>query len=228
MGDEVPPEPQSIDTGGGAAVHGSVTTGGGEFVGRDKNVYYQLDVLRLVEALRQALPSDDPAPDHLLDTLTRFQYFHTRLFEWKELHNFLNDVIFTLDQFAREVERLDASGQPGEARALARLWRPVDQKVTVMLDWAATVQHIAAKPFIRLPEGGLQGPAWAVETHTARLRIGELFQPRNFDLAGLYDATHAFMDVVERHLYLADKSLRDTAMELYHLSSIVLGSVKHG
>ncbi len=186
----------------------------------------ELDVPRLVETLRQALPQDDPAPQHLLETLGRFQRLHACLAEWKELHNMMNDIIYTVDQFSREVERMDASGQRGDPRALARQWRPVAQKVAILLDWSATVQHISS-PFVKLSNGGMQGPKWAIDMQAAEARLAELLQPSNFDATALYDATCAFVDAAERHMYLADKQLRETVGELYNLSSIVLGSISH-
>jgi len=199
---------------------------GGDFIGRDKNVnYYRLDLPRLLTVLSAALPKDDPLPQQLLDSLTRFQELHARLYEWKELHNYLNDVLVSKGQFAREVERLDAQGVPGDRRALARLWRPVSQKVSLLLDWAATsVQHIAA-PLVQTPDGW-QGPRWAIEIQAASTRIDALLQPGEFDLTALYDATNDFADVSERKMYQTDKQLRNTASELYTLSQIILGSMK--
>lgn len=183
-----------------------------------------LDVNKVISTLQDALPTGDPTPRHLVDTLQRFQDFHSRLYEWKELHNYLNDVTMILDQFEREVERLDASGSRGDPRALARLWRPVAQKIDFLLAWATTLRHID-RPLER-SDDGLKGPAWATELHGVRVRLEELLRPTDFDLTALYDATYDFSDTAQRHLYLADKALRDTAGELYNLSSLVIGSSK--
>jgi hypothetical protein len=185
-----------------------------------------LDVNKVVATLQEALPAGDPMPRHLIETLQRFQTFHACLHEWKELHNYLNDVTMVLDQFEREVERLDASGSPGDARSLARQWRPVTQKVDFLLAWASTVKHIS-NPLAQT-EAGLTGPAWAIELHSAHLRVKELLDPADFDLTALYDATYDFSDTAQRNLYLADKSLRDTAGELYNLSRLVIGSKVEG
>lgn len=186
----------------------------------------ELDVLKVVKVLREALPLDDPTPQHLLETLKRFQYFHACLSEWKELHNLLNDITYAADQFSREVERIDVGGPHSDEKALARLWRPAAQKTALLLDWATTIKYIAL-PFVKLPSGELQGPSWAIELHTARTRIDELFQPGSFDAVCLYDATRVFIDVAERHMYIADRRLRDTVAELFNLSSVVLESIVH-
>ena len=213
-------------------------TVGGDVTGRDKTVqgdevrgdkivnYMQLDVQKLVETLKQALPAGDPLPQNLIDTLKDFREFHTRLYEWKELHNVLNDVVFVFDQFAREVERRDAAGEIGDVRLLKRLWRPIEQKVEILRDFAARVTHIGS-PLVVLSDGSLQGPPWAIDLVAGAERMQELFAEDSVDMAALYDATYAFSDAAEKHVYLADKQLREAAGELYNLSNVLLGSLSH-
>ena len=218
---------------GGINLTGDQANIGGDVVGRDKvtqvqgnqiNTYLQIDLAQLAATLKQALPANDPLPDRLVAALQDFKQYHARLWEFKELHNALNDVVFVLDQFAREVERLDAAGQTGSARALARLWRPVDQKVDLLITFAAGVQYIGA-PLVER-NGGWQGPAWAIELQSAAQRLNELLTPSDYDFTALYDATNTFSDAADKHLYLADKQLRDTAGELYNLSQQLLGEFK--
>jgi hypothetical protein len=216
---------RQIDTDGGSYFEGDIDTDGGDVIGGDKIINYQLDIEKLVEVLRQSLPDDDPTPQRLHDTLQGFQHFHSQLFEWKELHNYLNDILYVLDQFTREVERVDAGGQSGNPRALTRLWRPIVQKLLLLLDWAGTVHYIHDTPYIEQEDGSLQGPKWAVELQIARIQVDEALKPDTFDFFILYDAAFEFNGAVDRHMYLADKKLRDTAGELYNLSRIVLGSV---
>ncbi len=219
--------PRDIQTGGGTYTEGDVTTGGGDFVSGDKIVQnIQLDIPRLVAALRAALPSGDPAPQRLLEVLKSFQYYHTRLHEWKKLHNCMNNILNDQGQFLHEVERLELSGVTPNAGLLRRSWRPVSQKVAILLDWAATVQYIATPPFSRMPEG-MQGPPWAVEVCVSGKRLDDLLSTALVDINELSDAAYDFVDVVERYMNLADESLRDTAGELYSLSQVVLGGLAH-
>ncbi len=206
---------------------------GGDVVGRDQvtqvqgdqiNTYIELDLPKLLETLKQSLPENDPLPDRLVAALQNFRQYHTRLWEFKELHNALNDVVFVLDQFSREVERLDAAGQKGDTRTLARLWRPVDQKVDLLVELAKGLQHIG--PPLVESKGSWQGPPWAIELRMAAQRINDLLEPANYDFAALYDATYAFSDAAEKHMYLADKQLRDTAGELFNQSNQLLGEFK--
>ena len=234
-----PIDPNSTTNAGDPAISGGINLTsdqaniGGDIVGRDKvtqvqgdqiNNYLQIDLAQLAATLKQALPANDPLPDRLVAALHSFKQYHARLWEFKELHNTLNDVVFVLDQFAREVERLDAAGQTGDVRALTRLWRPVDRKVDLLIEFAAGVQHIGA-PLVQR-NGSWQGPAWAIELQSAAQRINELLSPTDYDFTALYDATNAFSDSADKHLYLADKQLRDTAGELYNLSQQLLGEFK--
>ncbi len=178
--DEEKDQPGSVDTGGGAGIEGNVELTGGDFIGRDKAVQgdevrgdkyvqiNQLDIGKLVQTLRETLPTDDDTPLALVQTLRSFQVFHSRLFEWKELHNFLNDISFSMSQLSREVERIEAQGSPVNRRMLARLWRPIGNLVLAMLEWAATVEYIAEQPFSEMSGGsparpGLWRPRWPAD-----------------------------------------------------------------
>jgi len=121
---------------------------------------------------------------------------------------------------------LDITQSEGNARALRRSWRPVARKVDILLDFAGTVEYIAEQPF-KVSDAGMQGPNWAIELHVAGNRVDQVLRDDDVDESALYDATYDFNDVAERHMYLADKKLRETAGELYTLSRIVLGSMGH-
>lgn len=218
---------RNIQTEGGSYTKGNVSTGA-DFVGRDKHVYnqtIQLDLEKLTEILNKALPPGDPLPRQLLEALKQFKSFHTQLFEWKELHNYLNDILYVLGQFTRHVDRLDQQKEALDLRLLLSLWRPVSHKVELLLDFAASVKYIAEAPFLHVP-AGLQGPVWAVELYVSRTRLDELLRRREAaDPYELTDAAFEFSDLAEKHMFLADKQLRQTSAELYNLSSIVLGNI---
>lgn len=216
---------KEITTGGGAYANGDVQTCGGDFVGRDQyNQYLQLDITKMAEALRRALPSSDPAPELWVNALKEFQLHHTCLYEWKELHNFLNDILVAFGQFKREVERIEISGEKPNTRALSRLWRPVVQKVEAMMDWATSIKYISDKP-LSYSEEYTEGPSWAIDLYAAKVMVDGLLERQALETADIYDAAFDFSDVAEQHMYLADKRLRSTAGELYNLSSIVLGKM---
>lgn len=233
-------DPSVANVSGGVGVTGELVAVGGDVTGRDKITqvqgdavqgdkivnYVQLDVQKLMETLKQALPDDDPLPAELIETLRSFRGFHAKLYEWKEVHNVLNDVLFVFDQFSREVERRDASGQPGDLRSLARAWRPVKQKIDLLRDAAAALQYIS-HPLVE-SAAGRQGPPWVIEILSAADRLADLLDDAQMNFEGLYDATNALGDAAEKHMYLADKKLRETAGELNDLSNLLLGSLSDG
>ncbi len=181
-----------------------------------------LDLPKVMDTLKTALPQGDLTAAHLMETLQRFEHFHALLSEWKELHNYINDVTHAAGQFTREVERLDSGSETPNLRSLGRLWRPVAQKVAILTEWATGARKITETPFKSSPQG-LQGPPWAVELHVAGGRLEALLGQPNADMAELYDATFDFVDLAEKHMFLADKQLREAAGELSNLSRIVLG-----
>ena len=234
MDDLVPNAASVSNVSGGLNLTSDRVNIDGDAVGRDKNtttiqgdqINYnvQLDVQKLVDTLQQALPAGDPLPANVLAVLKDFRSQHTRLYEWKELHNALNDVLFVFDQFSREVERRDATGALGDVRALKRLWRPIEQKVDLLLNFASTIQHIGS-PLVQNSDGSRQGPAWAIELAGAADQIKHLFEESQPSLENIYEATYAFSDAAEKHLYLTDKQLREASGELFNLSNALLGSV---
>ena len=212
---------------GGTHIDGDANVEGGDFVAGDKvvqNIQNVLDIEKLIAALKQVLPADDRTPEYLLETLQRFQNFHASLHEWKELHNFLNDVLMMSGGFNSEVERIEIAGETPNSRLLGRLWHPISQKVDALLDWGKSIQHID-QPF-RQSEQELNGPAWAIDLYVAKARLDELLKSANVNSGELVDARSEFADQSEKHMYLADKKLRETAEELYTLSRVVLGSMK--
>lgn len=186
-----------------------------------------LNIPKVAEALQQALPADDPTPRQLVETLKGFEYYHSRLFEWKELHNYLNNILISLGQFAREVERLDVHKKPVDPWDLYKLWRPVALEVDKLLDWAKSVRAIAEQPFTETESHELKGPDWAVKLQTARLTLDSLLKQEKVSVRELYDGYGEFNDVAETSMSQADKNLRDTAGELFNLSRVALGDLGH-
>ncbi len=220
-----------MNTGGGSVVQGSASTGGGDFVGRDQvninlDLGKEVDLGKVLHVLQNALPENDQTAEKLSALLRQFSQFHAQLYACKELHNGLNDIILALDPFKLGIERTYIKRKAPDMLELSQNWRPVRQKIQILLDFAACANAIITQPFAVLA-AGVQGPAWAVEVHTATQRIDALMEMKKADPAELYDAAFDFDDIVERHMYLADKQLRETTAGLYALSSQVLRSLGH-
>jgi hypothetical protein len=134
-----------------------------------------------------------------------------------------------LPQFTNAVDRTDYAN-PNEFRQARRnldsLWRGVAQPTNLLVEWAQTQHRIADEPLVISPEGA-SGPTWAVEIYVACNRLNQFFAQRLDDADELFDAAHDFNDLTEKHMFLADKALREAAGELSNLSRIVLGSLSN-
>lgn len=222
--------PSNINTGGGAAVGGAASAGG-DFVGRDKftinlDLRDGVDLAKVLEVLKSALPGDDHTAEHLLSLVTDFSRLHTLLFACKELHNALNDIIVALDPYRLYVERIFLQRRVINSFDLDQNWRPVRQKIKILLDFSSTASPIIPQPFAVM-ETGRVGPDWAIDIHTNSRRTDDLLNLKKPDPAELFDAVCDLDDAVERHMYLADKRLRDTTNALYVLTENVLRSLGH-
>lgn len=219
----------STNTGGGASVQGNASAGR-DFVGRDQlniNLFGKdADPAKATEVIQKILSAGDLNPQKFSALMDYFSRFHGQLADSKELHNALNDLVMSLDQFKLSVERAYLRGKALDLFELRQNWRPVGQKIQILLDFAAVVNSIIPQPFAIVDEG-VQGPGWAVEVYTASQRINELLGQKKPDRDELYDATFDFNDVVERHMYLADKQLRGIALSLCLLSDQVQRSLGH-
>jgi hypothetical protein len=205
---------------------------------------YQIDLPRIIEVLRQNLPSDDPVLSDFIRVLSVFRDFHVRLNDWNELHNQLSDILFNYGQFSREVERLSDSNEDPEPRAIGIHWHPVAQKVTALLDWASAPRNIfQGEPFARLQDR-IVGPPWAIELYNSCDRLDALLRPADLsrlftlpresltsrpqfvNINELYDAGSVFYDVAERWMYLVDRRVCNITMQLLTLSQVVLRTLE--
>ncbi|HNZ12663.1 MAG TPA: hypothetical protein PKL11_03325 [Anaerolineaceae bacterium] len=232
----------------GTTIQGSVGTQGGDFVGRDQ-VNIGLNVQDLVAALRQAFPAGDPRPEQVRQALLRFNAFHQALYEWKELHNALDEILNAFAPFMAQMERAQSNAQELNLDDLRSLWRPVSARVDALLDFGQNIQHIGTR---YQPGQTATGEKWALEladlrratsrllgiplagegdiagraaTRTGSLqRFGLLLGSRPDWWPPLYELTQNFNSAAYLYMHLADKKLRDTATELYILSKSIFGS----
>ena len=232
MSTEDPPRETSISVGGDVKDGNLIIGDGnrvqqGDTVAREKIIQniqnVNFDIEKLVAALKQSLPEGDPTPQYLLDALKSFQHYHASLHEWKELHNFLNDVLFMFAPFTLEIDRIEIANEQPNPRQLVRLWRPISQRVNSLLEWGKSIKHIGI-PFVQSGQG-LQGVVWAVDMCIVTEHLDQILRSQQVDASVLFDARGEFGEKAETHMYLADKKLRETADELYSLSRVVLGSL---
>lgn len=213
-------------------------------------IYKQgLNAEELVAALKRAFPKNDPRPEQFRQILEQFQVYHQTLYEWKEVHNALDEVITSFAQFSSEIHRADAEKTIPPLKTLRNLWYAVSVKVDALLEFARVINYIGE----RYEEQGGQpsgGASWAVKVSAMRNQINQqigLDEASGFDVSAqrsislvdksklmigirpdwwvaLYELNNEFNHVAYGQMHWADKKLRETATELYTLSKSVFGS----
>lgn len=212
------------------------------------NIYKGLNAEELVAALKRAFPKNDPRPEQFRMVLGQFQVYHSALFEWKELHNLLDEILTSFAQFSREIQRADSEKTIPSPRTLRTLWRPVSNCVDSLLQYAQGIEYIGKK-YESFGNRSV-GEIWAVKINELRNRINVqigLDESSEFDpstqhaatildkgklLIGLkpdwwlvlYEMNNEFGHLVYAQMHWADKKLRETAADLYHQSRDLFGS----
>ena len=243
---------------------GDITNGDGAFaqgqnaraVGKDGimiggsvsgNIYKGLSAEELIAALKRAFPQDDPRPEQFRIVLGQFQIYHQALFEWKELHNLLDEILTSFAQFSREIQRADSERKIPSLRTLRTLWRPVSNSVDSLLQYAQHIEYIGEK-YENFGDRSV-GEKWAVRINELRNRINAqigLHESSRFDLSTqykanildmgknwigfkpdwwvvLYEMNNEFDHLVYGQMHWTDKKLRETAADLYHRSRELFG-----
>jgi hypothetical protein len=212
----------------------------GELEGQD----FRVDLTRLIQALSHIPPEGGPEPDELITALRRLQNYHVLLSDWIALDGHLNDILFKYGSFFREVERLSAAHEDPEPTSIGKYWRPISQRVAILLDWAgAPRSFFETQPFARL-EDRMVGPLWAIQLCAAGDRLDEMVRPEKsprlfvrppgsrpprpptIDINELLDAASEFHDLAERTRYLAYIRMQEISAELLNFSNPVLGSLE--
>ena len=228
---------------------GALWSSGGDIAGG--NIYKGLNVDELVSALKEAFPKGDPRPEQLRKLLAEFekiQRLQQSLYEWKELHNALDDILTSFAQFSSEIHRADAEKVIPSLRTLNNLWYAVSVKVDALLEFARHINHIGRR--YQEEAGVISGEHWAVKISGMRNQINiqlGLNETSGFNLSTkrsigfaeksklmlgikpdwwitLCELNNEFNHIAYGQMHWADKKLRETATELYAISKSAFGS----
>jgi hypothetical protein len=241
-----PRKPPKKKEGGIDLKSDSARISGSQLVGRDHIVGLSgKEINRIIETLLKNFPKSLlQNPDELDNTLSDFRRYHQQLHEYKELHNGINDILVAFEPFKAEVNRSDVMGfveKPGNLRIY---WEPVSLHVSSLLTWSQTIQYIG-KPFQEFEDKSRSGEAWAIqfcelrngiddhlglnqystERNNYLARFMSDFRRRKYEipwLATLVELTGRFSNASSLFMNSADKQLRQTAQELFNLSSKAL------
>jgi hypothetical protein len=212
-----------------------------------------LNVDELISVLEEAFSKDDPRIRQLRRVFTdiqKMQQIQQTLYEWKELHNALDDIITSFAPFSSEIQRADKENVIPSASTLRNLWYAVSMKVDALLEFSSTINYIGKR---YKEEGSFStGENWAVKLSGMRRDINKLLgldQDSGFNSTTklsisftdkgklrlgikpdwwvtLFEYNNEFNHLVYGQMHWADKKLRESATELYSLSMSVFGSEK--
>jgi len=120
--------------------------------------------INLGNVLNNALSPNDPQLVTAKKILKELRLLSEKLYEWKELHNHLDEIINIFAQFSKQVDRLAVAGEPVEDMyRLNDSWQPVHRRTNVLLLWSEQDVKYIGEPYILLDDGGRRGEKWAVE-----------------------------------------------------------------
>lgn len=201
--------------------------------------------------MKEAFPKNDPRPEQLRKILLDFekiQRLQQSLYEWKELHNALDDILTSFAPFSSEIHRADAEKTIPSLSTLNNLWYGVSAKVDALLEFARAINHIGVR--YREEAGNVSGETWAVKISSIRNQVNiqlGLDERSRFNAStkrsvsfaeksklrigirpdwwiALYELNNEFNHIAYGQMHWADKKLRETATELYTLSKSAFGS----
>jgi len=214
---------------------GTTNVKDGDLVGGNKVIGLQSDeLIRLIEAI---FAPNYQTPERFDSVLQEFQKIHKTLYEWKELHNLLDEIMNSFNQFYSQIERLNGSSAKPDLEELQLLWSRVSIRVTELVEFAKNITQIGDR-YVE-DQDHLLGERWVLEILSLRNDLEKIFDPDEqvsleFFSRGvfsfgvkpqwwktMYRLTHVFYDKVFIHMHEGDKKLRESATNLYHLSEAV-------
>lgn len=120
--------------------------------------------VNLSNVLNNALSPDDPELASVKSLLKQLRHFYEKLYEWKELHNHLDEIINIFAQFSKQVDRLATAGEPIEDMyRLDESWQPIYRRMNKFLSWSEQDIKYIGEPYALLDDGSRRGEKWAVE-----------------------------------------------------------------
>ncbi len=204
------------------------TPTGGDFEARMGDVIHVEEIEwmaeRVRETLQHSLPTDEQAQAELCEVIAKLTALQARMAGWKELHHLLHEVLVAFSLFHTRVIPFGEGGfSADERQALLQNWRPCQDRVDMLVDFAEEIEHIG-RPFRR--EGReLRGERWVVEIVALQLLLENALKEEHPSPESLLELAEEFNSVCHRHLALTDRKLRAVMDKLQRLSTRLLGGM---
>ncbi len=202
-------------------VTGPVHAGRGDVIHIER-VEWMADRAR--QTIRGALPEDRTARDELQEVIETIITLQAEMAEWKELHHLLHEVLTAFGPFYAQVTTLEANGlDVSTSQTLLRSWRPCQDEIGLLVDFAADVEHIG-QPF-RRDDQVLRGERWAVEMVALQRLLEDTLKEERPSPGSVVELAEEFNGVCQRYLGLADRRLRGVVGKLQRVSTRLLGGI---
>jgi hypothetical protein len=152
-----------------------------------------------------------------------------RLTDCKELHNKINNILVSFDQFKRTVDCLEPAQivQNQNPGLLQTVWRPVQKDVDELLGWSKDTEYFV--DFQDLGPEGRKGEEWAVKFFDSCNKINQYVSKEGYtnrkqnpsfqSAVELQEYIAIFNEVTIEQMTKADKKLQETAKELLNISN---------
>jgi len=126
----------------------------------------------LLDEVLRARGVNDQFTKSILRSLVEIREIHQKLREWKELHNYLNEILVKSGEVKIRLLRMRAEGvqiQDYESwrSDLKVKWSSCKNQTEELLDWLQKVQYIEEVPFQIGEKGEMKGPRWAINIQNA-------------------------------------------------------------
>lgn len=179
---------------------------------------------RVREMLQRALPAGGEARAALRTVIAELTTLHAQVAEWKELHHLLHKILVAFAPFHASLVPFGADGfTAAECRGLLQNWRPCQESIDLLTDFACGIEHIG-KPFERAGRE-LRGERWAVEIVALQLLLEDALKEEPPRPANVLELAEEFNSACHRHLALADHKLCAVIEKLQQLSMRLLGGM---
>ena len=179
---------------------------------------------RAGEALRRALQNQDDTRAELRTVVGELDALHARLAEWTTAHHLIHGVLSDGGPFEAAATsvgdgRLDAL----QRQALLRHWRPCQQALDRLIDFAEGIVHIG-RPF-EWRESGMAGDRWVVDLVALQRSLEDALADERTNGGGLIELAAALRDACLRGLTVADERLQALVDELRRASVALWGGM---
>jgi len=202
-------------------VSGAVHTGRGDVTPVEK-IEWMAERVR--DSLQRSLPADEQMRAELREVIAELTALQAQMAEWQEYHHLLHEVLAAFSLFHARLTPFGEGGfSAAERQALLQNWRPCQDRLDVLVDFAEEVNYIGS-PFRR--EGReLRGERWVVEIVALQLLFEDVLKEDNPSPGSLLELAEEFHSACHRHLALADRKLQTAVDRSQRLSTCLLGGI---